>query len=86
VVLVERGNGWPESFHGHVCKKQTREVNGSNGSLGLCALCQAKCECGNQLSDSGFAGEDAWAVFEKCESPAECEKLLAVELAKLGEE
>lgn len=57
------------------CKKQTRDVNGTNGALKLCPLCLAKAECGNQLSDNGFRG-NAWAQFDDCQSPAECEQKL----------
>jgi hypothetical protein len=68
----QRGSG---CFTCRACKKLTRDVNGINGQLGLCELCQTKAECGNTLSDNGYEG-DAWAVFEPCTSVAEALKLL----------
>jgi hypothetical protein len=64
------------------CGKKTRDVNGQNGQLQLCSLCQTKAECGNTLSDAGYDG-DAWGVFAACESTAACESLLATKLKAL---
>ena len=74
----QRGTG---CFACKSCGKRTRDV-GDNGSVRLCPLCDAKALNGNSLSDAGYAG-DAWAVFANCKTPAECDKLLTDELAKL---
>lgn len=64
------------------CGKKTRDVNGQNGQLGMCELCQSKAECGNTLSDHGYEG-DAWARLKDCKTVAECEQLLAAEMQKI---
>lgn len=69
------------AFKCRMCKKLTRDV-GDNGGVELCNLCFTKSGNGNALSDAGFAG-DAWAVFDACTTPDECDRLLTAELAKL---
>jgi hypothetical protein len=64
------------------CKKKTRDT-GDNGGVELCPLCYAKSANGNSLSDAGYPG-DAWGVFAKCRTPAECDDLLTRELEKLN--
>lgn len=64
------------------CGKRTRDT-GENGEVELCPLCNAKALNGNSLSDSGYRG-DAWAVFDSCRTPAECDELLTAELDKLN--
>lgn len=69
------------------CGKRTRDVNGQNGALELCPLCQSKAECGNSLSDAGFKGNEkgnAWKQFEDCQTVAECEALLEKLVAEGG--
>jgi len=66
----QRGSG---TFNCQQCGKKTRDVNGQNGQLGLCELCQAKTESGNALSDYV---ENAWTMFDNCKTVAECEKVL----------
>lgn len=75
----KRGSG---VFACRSCGQQTRDTTGDNGQLRLCALCLAKSECGNALSDAGHP--DGWAVFDGCQTPDECQRLLTDELAKLA--
>jgi hypothetical protein len=75
----QRGSG---CFRCRGCGKQTRDVNG-NASAELCPLCDAQALNGNSLSDAGFPG-DAWAVFDACKTPEECDRLLTSELEKLA--
>lgn len=68
-----------------MCGKRTRDVNGGNGSVELCELCDEKAMAGNSLSDSGYKG-DAWSVFDDCKTVDEVMDLLTAELEKLGGE
>lgn len=69
-------------FTCRICYERTRDTNGGNGSIDLCPLCYAKCGCDNSLNDAGFKGDSA-AVFADCQTPDECETLLAFALETL---
>ena len=65
------------------CGKRTRDVNGGNGNVELCELCDEKAMAGNSLADAGFRGTDPWYVFDACKTVREVEEKLTEELAKL---
>lgn len=65
------------------CGKRTRDVNGSNGSVELCELCDEQAMAENSLSDAG-AGSDAFGVFDNCKTVDEVQDLLTAELEKLN--
>lgn len=76
----KRGSG---VFACTVCGKQTRDVNGQNGQLRMCELCQAKEECGNSISDN-TSHPEPWKLFKDCQTAAECNDLMIRTLAEYG--
>jgi len=74
----KKGSG---CFKCRLCGKLTRDVNGYNGSIELCELCDIKTGAENTLSDSGM--DYPWHVFDACTTPAEVYKLLEEKLKEL---